>query len=109
MRRTFCCHPVDVVTPSRPKGALTNTARQSKRAFVLNAAAAALSFVLLLFADQRDWTYWLRLALTLLWATLAVFDLRSWRILERHELRSSVLPGVSARRSIGRRRGAGSW
>jgi len=68
----------------RPKGALTDTARQSKRAFVLNAAAAALSLTLLIAADQRDWTYWLRLALTLLWATLAVFNLRSWQILKRH-------------------------
>lgn len=89
MRRTFCCHPVDVVRPLRPKGALTDTARQSKRAFVLNAAATALSFALLIVADQREWIYWLRLALTLLWATLAVFNLRSWRILERHE-RSSA-------------------
>jgi len=47
-----------VTTSHRPKGALTDTARQSKRSFVLNIVLAAFSFVLLIAADDVDWTYW---------------------------------------------------
>jgi hypothetical protein len=76
---------MDVTTPTRPKGALTQTARQSKRASARDAVAAALSFALLIGAGHRDWRFWVLLALTLYWAILAVLNLRSWRILKRLE------------------------
>ena len=74
-----------MTTSNRPKGALTYTARQSRRSFVLNVALAAFSFILLIAADDVDWTYWVRIAVTLLWATLAVLYFRSWRILLRRD------------------------
>lgn len=77
------CHPDAMTKSSRPKGALTETASQSKRNFMINLALTALSLVLLILADDRVWIYWLRAAVTITWATLAVLYFRSWRILRR--------------------------
>jgi uncharacterized membrane protein YgdD (TMEM256/DUF423 family) len=78
-----------VPTTERPKGAMTDTARGSKRMFWLYVATAVLALAAFVLDDDRDWSSWLGIGLALLGGTLAVLYLRSWRILSKPSGRSS--------------------
>ena len=62
---------------------MTHTARASQRSFWLYVALTALSLTATVLDDDRDWSTWLHVVLTLVRGTMAVRFLRSWRILSR--------------------------
>jgi hypothetical protein len=73
----------------RPTGALTDTARGSKRLFWLWVVVMALALAGLVLDDDRDWSSWLGVGQALLGGTMAVLHFRSWRILTSSDIARS--------------------
>ena len=85
LERSGPCHSLRVLTTDRPRGAMTDTARGSKRLFWVWVVVMALALAGLVLDDDRDWASWLGVGQALLGGTLAVLHLRSWRILSRSD------------------------